>query len=71
MTAPISFRLLPATVGYVEVGISDKDPSHLTARYYDLRDRAALPRREAAYILRVLADNLEATAAELERLERP
>lgn len=57
------------TVGIVEVGI-DED-SRVTVKYYDFQDMAPVPRRRVARLLRALADNLEGTAAELERLEQP
>lgn len=59
--------LLPSTVGLVEVG--RVEASGLVASYFDFLDGPPTPRRDVARILRVLADNLESTADELEQLE--
>jgi acyl-CoA reductase-like NAD-dependent aldehyde dehydrogenase len=62
-------QLDPTTVGIVEVGLDEG--AAVTAKYYDFQSWVPVPRRRVARVLRMLADNLEATAAELERSEQP
>lgn len=63
--------LEPDTVAIVEFG--REDDGSVTAQYFDLNDLndlVPLPRRQVAHVLRILADQMDETADELETLEQ-
>jgi hypothetical protein len=64
-------QLRPNTFGIVQLGPKDENPLLVAARYYEIDDHPAFPRRQVASALRSLAANMEATADRLEGLERP